>query len=77
MKLSVSLSERDVALLDEFAARQGLSSRSAAVQAAIRALRHEALVQAYVEEFDEWEGTEDKALWDGVSAVGLDGDAAG
>lgn len=77
MKLSVSLSERDVALLDEFAARQGLSSRSAAVQAAIRALRHEALVQAYVEEFEEWEGTEDKALWDGVSAVGLDDDAPG
>ncbi|MHB8452822.1 MAG: ribbon-helix-helix domain-containing protein [Mycobacteriales bacterium] len=40
MKLSISVSEEDVALLDEYARASGLRSRSAAVQYAIRLLRH-------------------------------------
>jgi metal-responsive CopG/Arc/MetJ family transcriptional regulator len=40
MKLSVSLPEEDVALLDAYARATGLPSRSAAVQHAVRLLRH-------------------------------------
>ena len=39
MKLSVSLSAEDVAVLDAYVERTGLPSRSAAVQRAVRMLR--------------------------------------
>jgi len=39
MKLSVSLSDEDVEFLDEYARSKRLSSRSAAVQRAVRLLR--------------------------------------
>ena len=76
MKLSVSLSEDDVKVLDDYVVQHGLGSRSAALQAAVRALHHEALVQDYVEEFPERHRSEDKQLWDSVSDSGLDRDAA-
>lgn len=45
MKPSVSVSAEDVALLDEYARASGLRSRSAALQHAIRLLRHADLEQ--------------------------------
>lgn len=71
MKLSISLTDGDIEVLDHFAAEHGLASRSAVVQHAIRALGHERLVQDYIEEFAEWDGSEDAALWDSVSGDGL------
>jgi Ribbon-helix-helix protein, copG family len=65
MKLSVSLSEDDVALLDEYARTSGLRSRSAALQHAIRLLRHADLEQDYAA---AWEAWGDAAAW--ASAVG-------
>jgi hypothetical protein len=43
VKLSISLSDEDVRLLDEYARSAGLASRSAAAQRAIRLLRNEDL----------------------------------
>lgn len=71
MKLSVSLSEEDVAVLDEYARISGLSSRSAALQHAIRLLRHTDLEQDYASAWDEWESSGEQALWEGVVADGL------
>ncbi len=75
MKLSVSLSEQDVARLDEYARAAGLRSRSAAVQRAIRLLCHLDLRREYEDAFAEWESSGERALWDSAVGDGL-GDAA-
>lgn len=75
MKLSVSLSDDDVALLDAYVRRAGLASRSAAVQHAIRMLRYPALEQDYSAAWDEWSATAEGSAWEPVTADGL-GDAA-
>ena len=54
MKLSISLTDEDVAVLDEFAQRSGLPSRSAAVRHAIRLLRDPELEQDYAAAWEEW-----------------------
>lgn len=66
MKLSVSLPDEDVALLDAYSAEHGMSSRSAAVQKAIRLLRAAGLGAAYEEAWSDWEASEDGDLWDAV-----------
>jgi Arc/MetJ-type ribon-helix-helix transcriptional regulator len=75
VKLSVSLSEADVAILDEYARASGLRSRSAALQHAIRLLRHPQLEQDYAAAWEEWESSGDRAAWEATVADGL-GDAA-
>ncbi|PMC74983.1 MULTISPECIES: ribbon-helix-helix domain-containing protein [unclassified Brachybacterium] len=72
MKISVSLSEQDVALLDEVIAREGLGSRSAGIQRALRLLQHPELEQDYAEAWDEWTGSGEADLWDQTSADGID-----
>lgn len=76
MKLSVSLSEEDVALLDEYARTSGLRSRSAALRHAIRQLQHADLEADYAAAWDEWESSGEKTAWEGTVADGLF-DAAG
>ena len=71
MKLSVSLPDEDVEVLDAFAQRAGLPSRSAALQHAIRLLRHPDLEQDYAAAWQEWDASEDGALWGSTSADGL------
>ncbi len=71
MKLSVSLPEEDVAVLDDFARTSGLKSRSAAVQHAIRLLRLPELEQDYAAAWDEWESSGEQGLWDVTSPDGL------
>jgi Arc/MetJ-type ribon-helix-helix transcriptional regulator len=68
MKLSVSLPEEDVAILDEFARTAGLSSRSAALHHAVRMLRLPDLEQDYEAAWQEWEASGDPAAW-GVTAT--------
>lgn len=75
MKLSVSLPDADVALLDEFARTAGLRSRSAAVQHAVRMLRLPELERDYEAAWADWEGTGEAAAWQTTAADGLD-DAA-
>ena len=75
MKLSVSLSDEDVALLDAYVKRAGLASRSAGLQRAIRMLRYPALEEDYSNAWDEWSATGEDSAWEMVTAAGL-GDAA-
>jgi Arc/MetJ-type ribon-helix-helix transcriptional regulator len=71
MKLSVSLPEEDVAYLDAYAANQGLDSRSAALQKAVRLLRAAELGAAYEEAWTEWAEHGDAEIWDEASGDGL------
>ncbi|MEP7192877.1 MAG: ribbon-helix-helix domain-containing protein [Actinomycetota bacterium] len=71
MKISVSLPEEDVAVLDEYAHSSGLSSRSAALQHAIRLLRHADLEQDYASAWDEWKSSGEQAFWEATAADGL------
>lgn len=76
MKVSVSLSDDDVAELDRFARTSGLPSRSAAVQHAIRLLRTAELEQDYADAWEDWESSGDRALWESATGDGVN-DAAG
>lgn len=71
MKLSVSISEADVALLDEYARTSGLRSRSAAVQHAIHLLRHADLEDDYAAAWDDWESSGERANWERTVDDGL------
>lgn len=72
MKLSVSLSEEDVALLDAYARSSGLPSRSAVVQQAIRSLRLSGLEEDYAAAWDDWDASGSRGDWEGVAADGLE-----
>lgn len=74
MKLSVSLSDEDVAVLDAYVKNAGLASRSAALQHAIRMLRHAALEHDYEAAWSEWAETEEADFWAETLNDGL-GDA--
>ncbi|HYO03465.1 MAG TPA: ribbon-helix-helix domain-containing protein [Mycobacterium sp.] len=76
MKLSVSLSDEDVAVLDAYVERVGLSSRSAGVQRALRMLRFPSLEDDYGSAWQEWSTTGEERVWDATVGDGL-GDAAG
>lgn len=70
MKLSVSLPDEDVATLDEFSRASGLTSRSAALQYAVRMLRLPELEHDYQAAWDEWEASGDHAAWETTAADG-------
>lgn len=72
MKLSVSLPEEDVAILDEYARTAGLPSRSAALKHAVRMLRLPGLEQDYEAAWQEWEASGDQSTWDATAADGID-----
>ncbi|MGY6502474.1 MAG: ribbon-helix-helix domain-containing protein [Acidimicrobiales bacterium] len=72
MKVSVSLPDEDVEYLDDYARSQGLGSRSAALQKAVRMLRASELGSAYEEAWAEWVEGDDAELWDSASADGVD-----
>ncbi len=71
MKLSISLSDDDVAVLDEYVRATGLRSRSAAVQHAVHLLREADLEQDYIAAWEEWECSEDRSAWEGTVGDGL------
>jgi Arc/MetJ-type ribon-helix-helix transcriptional regulator len=71
MKLSISLPDEDVAALDRFAEAAGITSRSAAIQRAIRLLGQPELDDAYAAAWDEWEASGDTAAWEETMADGL------
>ena len=69
MKLSVSLPAVDVDFLDEYARENGVASRSAGVQRAIRLLRSSALVSEYEEAFADW--IDEGKAWESVVGDGI------
>lgn len=75
MKLSVSLSDEDVAVLDHYVKASGLPSRSAGVQRAIRMLRYLALEDDYGNAWAEWSTAGEHEVWEKAAGDGF-GDAA-
>ena len=75
MKLSVSLSDEDVEVLDSYVERTGLPSRSAGVQRAIRMLRFPALEENYGDAWAEWSSAGEEDAWQDTAGDGL-GDGA-
>lgn len=71
MKLSVSLPDEDVAVLDEHARKTGLPSRSAAVHQAVRLLRQAALEEDYAAAWEDWGQSGDRDLWEAATGDGL------
>jgi Arc/MetJ-type ribon-helix-helix transcriptional regulator len=71
MKVSVSLPGEDVEYLDAYAREQGLESRSAALQKAVRLLRAAELGAAYESAWDEWTTSGDADAWDATAGDGL------
>jgi Arc/MetJ-type ribon-helix-helix transcriptional regulator len=70
MKISVSLSEQDVADLDAYVKQAGLPSRSAGLQRAVRMLRYPTLEDDYGRAWAEW-APEDQEVWDTAVADGI------
>lgn len=62
MKLSVSLTEKDVEFLDFYISEHELDTRSAGLQAALRALRDVELEDEYEQAFSEEGMYEDPAI---------------
>lgn len=71
MKLSISLPDEDVAVLDRYARAAGITSRSAAIQRAIRLLGQPDLDDAYAAAWAEWEASGDATAWEETTADGL------
>lgn len=71
MKLSVSLPDEDVAVLDEHARKAGLRSRSAAIHQAVRLLRQSGLEEDYAAAWEEWERSGDRDLWEAAVDDGV------
>jgi Arc/MetJ-type ribon-helix-helix transcriptional regulator len=72
VKLSVSLSDADLAFLDEYARAHGIRSRSGVLHEALALLRERRLGADYAAAWDEWAADSDNVVWDQTSADGLD-----
>jgi hypothetical protein len=68
MKLSVSLSRRDVAYLDTYALARGERSRSAVLHKAVCALR---AAGCYGDAWETWAATGETQAWELTVADGL------
>ncbi|MBA2315112.1 MAG: antitoxin [Chloroflexi bacterium] len=71
MKVSVSLLGDDVQFLDEYAREQGLGSRSAALQRAVRLLRTAELGGTYEAAWGEWAAEGEADAWESTTGDGL------
>ncbi len=71
MKLSVSLPDEDVEFLDGYAKAEGIESRSAALQQAIRLLRTAEMGGMYIEAWQEWHAENHSKAWDSATGDGL------
>lgn len=71
MKLSVSLSDQDIAVLDAYVKHSGLPSRSAGLQRAVQMLRFPALEEDYAGAWAEWVSGDDAEDWETTAADGM------
>jgi antitoxin MazE9 len=72
VKLSVSLSDADLAFLDEYARAHGIPSRSGVLHEALALLRERKLGADYAAAWDEWAADDDNTVWEQAAADGLD-----
>ena len=73
MKLSVSIPDEDVRVLDEYVARRPGASRSGALHVAIELLRERSLVEQYDVAMDEWTASGEAGTWDATAGDGIGG----
>jgi hypothetical protein len=71
VKISVSLSDEDLAVLDDYVERTGLPSRSAGVQHALQILRHPNLEDDYADAWVDWSADESTVAWEDAVGDGL------
>ncbi len=71
MKVSVSLPDEDVEFLDAYAESQGVGSRSAVVQKAVRLLRASELGPAYEDAWAEWAEDGEDDVWSAAASDGV------
>lgn len=72
VKISVSIPEDELALLDELIAREELPNRSAGVRRAIEEFRRARLAAEYKECFSQPSFEDEAKLWEDTLADGLD-----
>ena len=70
MKVTIDLSNEDVAFLDAYTSRHGLEGRSAAVRKAAELLRFSELGPAYERAWDDWHSSGEAAVWSGADKDG-------
>lgn len=70
MKLTISLSAKEIDFLDRYARSRRIESRSAAIRAALLDLRTQELVDDYASAWMEADG-QDGRVWDQSSGDGL------
>lgn len=70
-KVSVSLEDADIALLDAEVREGRFATRSAALQEAVRMLRESRLADAYAEAYGEWADAGDEHAWGAASDDGV------
>ena len=73
MKISVSLTDEDVAIVDEYARTSGLTSRSAVIRRALHLLQQPDLEEDYAAAWEEWAASGEQAAWDATTGDGLPG----
>jgi len=71
MKLSVSLSGDDIAVLDTYVQKTGLPSRSAGLQRAVQMLRNPTLEDDYADAWAQWSTDGDAEFWEGTAGDGV------
>jgi len=71
MKLSVSLPEDDIVILDDYVRATGLASRSAAIHTAVQMLRLPHLEEDYATAWQQWDDSGDDSVWQNASTDGL------
>jgi Arc/MetJ-type ribon-helix-helix transcriptional regulator len=71
VKLSVSLTDEDVALMDEYLGRSGLTSRSAVIRRALQLLRQPDLESDYAAAWEGWAASGEQEVWESTTADGV------
>jgi Arc/MetJ-type ribon-helix-helix transcriptional regulator len=71
MKLSVSMSDEDVARLDAYVKKKGLPSRSAGLQRAVQMLSYPDLEDEYADAWTRWSADGDSAAWESTAGDGV------
>jgi hypothetical protein len=71
MKLSVSLSDDDIAVLDTYVQKTGLPSRSAGLQRAVQMLRYPTLEDDYADAWAHWSTDGEAEFWEGTAGDGI------
>ena len=71
MKISISLPEKEVTFIDDYARAQRIASRSAVVRRAVELLRRVDLGDDYAAAWVEWAESDDSSDWERTADDGI------